>query len=490
MRQLESLYSDHFEQTPRHSIPIPKAGSNRQYYRLADNAGNSVIGVVGTDINENRSFIHLCRHFESEGLPVPHIIGVTDDGLRYLQTDLGTTSLYDALSGGRKSGYYSKEDTVLIANTMRQLAHLQVRGGRHLDFNHCLPPIEFDTQAALFDLHYFKYCFLKTTDLGMDEVSLENDFLQMAACLTEDSLSSPTFLYRDFQARNVMLDPQGQPHFIDFQGGMRGPLQYDVASFLWQASAAYPQTLREEMIAEYLDELSTLITIDEEKFREKLRLFVLFRTLQVLGAYGLRGYFERKKYFIDSIPAAIRNLRRLLIDGTCTHYPYLESLLKRLVELERFNPVTDASSDTAPVAKTLRVSVYSFSYKRGIPDDSSGNGGGYVFDCRGTHNPGRYEPYKHLTGLDTPVIQFLEEDGEIIQYLEHIYQIADRHVEQYIQRGFTHLQFAFGCTGGQHRSVYCAQHLAEHLHKTFGIHVDLEHREQNLHTHFSADNSK
>lgn len=488
MQELIQLYRDTFKQSPCSAERLPKAGSNRAYVRLTNACGDSVIGVVSANVEENQCFIYLSRHFGMKNLPVPEILAVSKNGERYLQTDLGTTSLYDAIKEGRENGgAYNKDEAILMARTLRQLAHLQVEGAKALDFKKCLSPIEFDHKAAMFDLNYFKYCFLKTTDLAFDEIRLENDFEQLAHDLEEATPENSTFLYRDFQARNVMLSNDGLPYFIDFQGGQRGPLQYDVASFLWQASARYPQTLREEMITEYLDELSQLMTIDEQRFREQLQLFVLFRILQVLGAYGLRGYFERKKYFIDSIPPAIQNLRRLVLDGVCAPYPYLEDTLKRLAALPQFNelPVSHAANKTSDEKKaSLKVRIFSFSYKKGIPEDCSGNGGGYVFDCRSTHNPGRYEPYKQQTGLDEPVIRFLEDDGEILAFLESVYRLADTHVQRYLERGFTDLMFSFGCTGGQHRSVYCAQHLAEHLFKKFGIEVHLCHREQLIEQRF------
>lgn len=281
-----------------------------------------------------------------------------------------------------------------------------------------------------------------------------------------------------------MLDDDDNPHFIDFQGGRRGPLQYDVASYLWQASARYPQSLREEMVSAYIGALKDLMPVDEDAFRSRLRLFVLFRVMQVLGTYGFRGYFERKKYFIDSIPPAIANLKALLSEGVCRPYPYLEDVLLHMVDLPRLNVETGTAPvlSATPSEKTgeLVVRVYSFSYKRGIPCDESGNGGGYVFDCRGMHNPGRYDAYKNQTGLDLPVIQFLEDEAEVLTFLDSVYRLADAHVCRYLERGFTDLMFCFGCTGGRHRSVYCAEHLAEHLNRRFGVEVRLSHREQGI----------
>lgn len=495
MQELQRLYAARFGSLPRQAEALPKAGSNRHYVRLTADDGTSVIGVIGPDVAENRTFVYLSRHFTDKGLPVPEILAVSADSTRYLQTDLGHTSLYQALSSGRAAAAYGTEEQELLRRTIRLLPRLQVAGAEGIDTGRLLPPVRFDRQAALFDLNYFKYCFLRTTDMAFDEVRLENDLQQLAADLAgtagENGHSAdgmpPTFLYRDFQARNVMLPAAGdgvRPHFIDYQGGRIGPVQYDVASFLWQASARYPQTLREALIDEYVAELHTLCDFDEDAFRNRLHLFVLFRILQVLGAYGLRGYFERKQYFIDSIPPAIQNLRRQLLDGVCAPYPALEDTLRRLVDLPQFDKPARRHGEATPSRHDGRgplvVRVFSFSYKRGIPEDTSGNGGGYVFDCRSTHNPGRYEPYKPLTGLDEPVIRFLEDDGEILDFLRNVYQLADTHVARYMERGFTDLQFSFGCTGGRHRSVYSAEHLAEHLHAKFGIEVRLCHREQGI----------
>ena len=357
----------------------------------------------------------------------------------------------------------------------------------------------------LFDLNYFKYCFLKPSGLDFHELKLEANFRLFAKDLTAENIDS--FLYRDFQARNVMLDAEGNPHFIDFQGGRRGPFYYDLASFLWQASARYSDKLRRELVAEYYDALKQYTEVPSLRhFVHRLSLFVLFRTLQVLGAYGFRGYFERKKHFLDSIPPAMDNLRALLKLGEQVFpYPYMMDMLRRLTEMPRYAHIEEPAVSRADGYKTtdknvyeahpqdgpatfskydgkgpLRVRVFSFSYRKGIPADESGNGGGYVFDCRSTHNPGRYEPYKKLTGLDEPVIRFLEDDGEILTFLDSVYKLADAHVQRYIDRGFTDLMFSFGCTGGQHRSVYSAQHLAEHLHEKFGIEVHVCHREQGI----------
>ncbi len=506
MEKLIQLYTSWSGKAPAHVEKLAGAGSNRQYFRLTDAEGQSVVGVVGTSLDENRAFIGLDRHFVEQKLPVPRVLVVSDDEMRYLQSDLGDTSLFDAIKGGREAGgRYNLAEKRLLFRTIRELPAIQVRGAHNMDWSQCYPQPEFDEDSVLFDLNYFKYCFLKPTELDFHELKLEATFRRMAKDLTSES--GNCFLYRDFQARNVMLDAEGNPYFIDFQGGRKGPFYYDLASFLWQASAKYPFKLRRDLIAAYYDSLKQYIEVPTVRhFAERLSLFVLFRTLQVLGAYGFRGYFEHKQHFIDSIPPAIANLRDILdLREEMLPYPYLRDLLQRLTELPQFAPKKEPIHSRTDGLKTtdhdiyeahpqdgpatfskydgkgpLKVTVYSFSYHQGIPEDPSGNGGGYVFDCRSTHNPGRYEPYKKLTGLDEPVIRFLEDDGEILEFLDHIYTLADKHVARYIQRGFTHLMFCFGCTGGQHRSVYSAQHLGEHLHQKFGIEVQIIHREQKI----------
>lgn len=506
-QQLSELYRKWCGSDPAAMEKLPGAGSNREYFRLHGADGKTVIGVEGTSADEDNSFIYLSDHFTRRQLPVPRVLAASGDGLYYLQTDLGTTSLYDAIKGGRDAGgRYNEREKQLLMRTIRQLPNIQIRGARGLDWNRCYPQPEFDEESVRFDLNYFKYCFLKPTELDFHELKLEANFRLFAKDLTSERMES--FLYRDFQARNVMLSADGQPYFIDFQGGRKGPFYYDLASFLWQASAHYSFKLRRELIYAYYEELKKYTEVPSVRhFAHRLSLFVLFRILQVLGAYGFRGYFERKQHFIDSVPPAIQNLRDLLkLDEKLFPYPYMMDMLRRLTELPQFAPkeqktmkrkdgyrTTDKDvypnnpKDGLPTFSKydgkgpLVVRVYSFSYKNGIPEDPSGNGGGYVFDCRSTHNPGRYEPYKKLTGLDEPVIRFLEDDGEILEFLKPVYQLADHHVARYLQRGFTSLMFCFGCTGGQHRSVYSAQHLAEHIHSKFGVEVDITHREQGIH---------
>ena len=460
---------------------MKQQGSNRVYMRETDAEGRSIIRVEGTNRDENRAFIYLARHFRAKGLPVPEVLWVSDDEMSYTQEDLGDTLLFDAIKHGRETGCFLPEERTLLERTIRALAHIQVEGAEGLDWSKCFPVPAMDERSIRWDLNYWKYCFLKGTRIEFSEPRLEDDFDALVQRLTSHSPLSTslnsqlstlnTFLYRDFQSRNVMIR-DGQPYFIDFQGGRRGPTQYDVASFLWQAKANIPQALRDELIDAYLDELNQISNFKFQisNWKAALPHFVLFRTLQVLGAYGYRGYFERKQHFLESIPNAIKNLKEVL--AALPEYPYLRELANQL-EITK-------SRDYEITNNNLTVTVYSFSFKRGLPADESGNGGGYVFDCRSTHNPGKYEEYKQLTGLDQPVIDFLEQDGEILTFLESVDKLVDHHVERFLERGFTHLQVAFGCTGGQHRSVYCAEHVAKHLHDKYGVAIHLIHRERGI----------
>lgn len=469
---LEKLYFEYANCTPESINELPSSGSNRRYFRLKGKI--NLIGVIGTCAEENEAFIYMSEHFREKSINTPKVVAISNDRMAYLQEDLGDTLLFNAIEKGRLTRSFSIEERELLAKTIRALPDLQFAGAVGLDFNYCYPSAQFDVRTIMWDLNYFKYCFLKATGIEFQEDKLEDDFQTLADVLMRSQ--SGTFMYRDFQSRNVMIK-DGEPWFIDFQGGRKGPFYYDVASFLWQAKANYPDSLRQELISEYIDSLKKYQYIDEQYFMEQLRHFVLFRTLQVLGAYGFRGYFEKKPHFMQSVPFAISNLR-VLLDRPYVEYPYLNDLLLRLVNLKQF---TDDLQK-----KSLVVKVMSFAYKKGIPNDPSGNGGGFVFDCRAVNNPGKYERYKPFTGLDTQVIKFLEDDGEITPFLDNCYKLVDASVKRYKERGFTNLMVCFGCTGGRHRSVYCAQHMAEHIHKKFNVKVELIHREQNIEQNFSV----
>ena len=467
MEALKNLFESYSGRAAKDCVELTSSGSNRRYFRLT--GGNlSIVGVIGTNKAENNAFVSISRHFIEKGIRVPRVLAVSEDGMRYIQEDLGDDMLYNMVAQGRDSGVYSSYERALLVKTIEQLPKIQFRGGEGMDWKVCFPEPAFNERMVMFDLNYFKYCFLKATGLDFDEVRLQEDFERLRDDLMGDM--GETFMYRDFQARNVMVK-DGEPYFIDFQGCRRGPVYYDVASFVWQARSRFPEDLRNELVEAYLRALKGYTQVDEEEFHTRLRLFVLFRTIQVLGAYGFRGFFEKKPHFLASVPYALSNLRKLL-KTPFSDYPYLNEVLTKLTTLRQLNDVAED--------KRLKVSITSFAYKKGIPVDPTGNGGGYVFDCRSINNPGKYEHYRQFTGLDAEVIKFIQDDGEADKFLQHVYELVDPHVKRFIERKFTNLQVCFGCTGGQHRSVYCAEHLAEHLSAKYDIKVTVTHRELDI----------
>ena len=486
MTPLLELYKQYTGCTADSLQCIAGSGSNRVYYRMGTSSvpeqglrvevpevPTTVIGVHGKVKKENEAFITIAREFEKAGIPAPKVLAVSDDNLYYLTSDLGDESLFfNYIAKG-----FDQECVNLLHKTVAMLPKIQYEIGRTLDFSVCFPVADFNERGIRWDLNYFKYNFLKLHPIEFDEALLEDCFDHLVGELLcsgdSTSVNGNTFLYRDFQSRNVMVSGD-EPCFIDFQGGRRGPIYYDLVSFIFQAKAGIPANIREDLIRTYLNSLKAYTEVDEKDFREKLMLFALFRNLQVLGAYGYRGLIEGKAHFISSIPFAIKNLKALLEENQFTGIDYLISLLNELIENYKDNTTEDIDSNK------LCVDIYSFSYKKGIPADYSGNGGGFVFDCRAVHNPGRYKEYKQLTGLDKPVTDFLEEDGEMVEFMNSVYALADASVARYLERGFTHLQFSFGCTGGQHRSVYGAEHLAQHLSEKFGVQIRLTHREQKI----------
>lgn len=446
--------------------------SSRHYYRL-QGATHSCIGTIASDLRENKAFFAFTRHLFAKGQPVPELYAVASDGCHYLQQDLGDLTLYGLLFEKRRQGRgFDSQMLALYKQALADLANLQL-AGRDLDFSLAYPRPSFDSQSMLWDLYYFKYNYLKIANIPFDEQALEDDFLSLTHYLL--SADDSYFLYRDFQGRNIMFTPDTSPtlHYIDYQGGRRGAAQYDVASFLYSAKSDLPETIRQELLRHYLD-IRGLHDADRQQWTSHYYAYVLHRILQTLGAYGYRGLVQRKTYFLESIPLAITNLRTLLL----TH-PIDLSLPELMRVVDRLVKSQAASSPTAPEADGLTVSVQSFSYRRGLPDDPSGNGGGHIFDCRALPNPGRYPEYKAYTGCDQPVIDFLREQPPVADFLAHAKAIVAQSVQCYLDRHFTHLSVAFGCTGGQHRSVYCAEQLAHWLRSTYPqCNVQLRHREQ------------
>ena len=449
---------------------IPQSGSNRIYFRIRTDE-RTYIATYNENIRENRTFIYFSRHFREKGSPVPEIYFVNDACTIYFQEDFGDLSLLAELE---KQGH---NDAVLslFRQSLQELARLQILGDEGLDYDQTITSREFGKQAILSDLLYFKYYFLDTLQIPYDKERLIDNFEGLSGYLTR--ADHKYFLFRDFQSRNILLK-DGQVHFIDFQGGMKGALQYDVASLLWQAKAELSDEWKDALLGHYMDCVDRLLgkKIDRESFVAQYNGYVLIRLLQVLGAYGFRGLFERKAHFLISIPLALRNLK-WFVDHRQTGIalPEFDRLLALVVHddvIGRFEPV-QADSNTP-----LVVHIRSFSYRKTIPADESGNGGGFVFDCRGILNPGRIEAFKTQTGRDKPVRDFLEQQTRMPEFLNGAYNLVDISVEDYIKRGFSSLCISFGCTGGQHRSVYAADALARHLRNKYHVKIDLHHIEQ------------
>jgi UPF0042 nucleotide-binding protein len=453
---------------------LPQSGSDRRYFRLYDEAGQTVIATHGLNIPENEAFTYFTRHFTEKGLQVPQILSVSNDRTIYLQKDLGDVSLLNVLE---EKGF-TDEVYQLFRESLHQLARLQVFGDEDLDYEKCLTNKEFGKQAIMADLLYFKYYFLDALRKPYDKQKLMDDFEALSTYLTHTEYKY--FMFRDFQSRNIMVKENRTVHFIDYQGGMKGAPQYDVASMIWQARANLPDEWKSKLLEDYMDSFEGIIgsPVDKDVFHSQYNGYVLIRLLQVLGAYGFRGLFEKKAQFLTSIPLALKNLRWFIENHNLgISVPEFKKVLALCIEeeiIQRFTPVQ------ANEATPLLVKICSFSYRKGIPDDNSGNGGGFVFDCRGIDNPGRHVVYKEIHGRDKPVMEYLERQTRMQDFLNSVFDIVDISVEAYIKRGFSSLCVNFGCTGGQHRSVYAADALARHLRNKYMVKIELCHREQEL----------
>jgi len=476
-KALSHLFIQWCGETPTSIKAIDAASASyRKYYRISSQ-NHIAVGAYNADQKENQAFIAYTKHFFTKGLSVPELYAQNEAKNIYLLQDLGDTTLLNYVLHHRKNNGGAFDNTLvqLYQKTIDGLIALQIKGHQGLDYSFAYPRATFDKQSMLWDFNYFKYYFLKLAKIPFDEQGLENDFHAFADYLQQ--VDSNYFLFRDFQARNVML-LKGKPYYIDYQGGRKGALQYDLASLLYQAKANIPQTNRDDLLHYYIDKVSKALpekAINRSVFTQQYQAYVLLRTMQVLGAYGFRGFYERKQHFLDSIPYALENLKNLL---ESIHLPIqLPHLMQALHALETAEALQVFKQQPMNNNK-LCVQVNSFSYKKGLPQDDSEHGGGFVFDCRAIHNPGRYAPYKKLTGRDQAVIDFLQEKSTISTFLEHVYALVDASVSQYLSRDFEHLMVNFGCTGGQHRSVYCADALAKHLQNKFKVKVVLHHIEQ------------
>jgi aminoglycoside/choline kinase family phosphotransferase len=467
------LFTHRFGQDYASAGPVAADGSQRRMVRLVGRGGASAIAVVGTDPEENRAFLSFSRSFRGIGLPVPDVYGVDEATGVYLLEDLGDVTLFRALTSARETrgGAFPPDLVPAYRRVLEVLPRFQVEGGKVVDYGVAYPRAAFDRQSMQWDLDYFKYHFLKLAHVPFNEDRLQRDFERVIELLL--AADTRHFLYRDFQSRNVMLRG-GEPWFIDYQGGRRGALAYDVASLLYDAKAAIPEGLREELLEHYLDALSSHLAVDREVFRRQYRGYVLVRILQAMGAYGYRGFFERKTHFLQSVPHAVKNLERLLADGLLpVETPELRTVLERVCARDDFRRAPDAA------ATGLTVRLGSFSYRFGYPEDETGHGGGYVFDCRALPNPGVSPEFAGLTGRDDAVVRWLEREPAVGEFVRHARALVESQVQAYVARGFTALDVHFGCTGGQHRSVYAAEQVAAALRARFPeVRLVVRHREE------------
>lgn len=466
---IEILFNQYRKQPIVRIEKIPQSGSDRMYFRIYCDNGAHFIATYNKNIKENNSFIYFSNHFKNIAAPVPEVLIVNETADIYIQQDFGDTTLLNILEAKGAN----EEVFELFKKSLQALANLQINGNKNLDYGQCITSKEFGQQAILSDLLYFKYYFLDTLKIPYDKEKLLEDFEAISNYLSH--VDYKFFMFRDFQSRNIMVH-DNEVYFIDYQGGMKGALQYDVASLLWQAKANLSDDWKDKLLEYYITCVEQQLgkDIDKNTFVNQYNGYVLIRLLQVLGAYGFRGLFERKAHFLTSIPLALKNLKWFLQNKKIgISFPMFESLLQQVVSEQTIATFeTTKATDTTP----LTVKIHSFSYlKNGYPKDETNNGGGFVFDCRGILNPGRIEQYKTQTGLDKPVKDYLEQQTKMPDFLNSVYDIVDIAVEDYIKRGFGSLEINFGCTGGQHRSVYAAEAVNRHLKNKFGVKTTIQH---------------
>lgn len=467
---LSELFKLTFGNSPDKIVKLPPSGSYRQYFRLLS-VDSSVIGAYNEDRAENIAFLSFSKHFFNKHLPVPQILAEDLDKNVYLIEDLGDTMLLDHIQELNYPREVQQGVIDMYKLVLEELPRFQVQGTEGLDYSLSYPRHAFDRQSMMWDLNYFKYYFLKLAKVPFNEQLLENDFETFVDYLLTADCNY--FLYRDFQSRNVMIK-DGKPFFIDYQGGRKGAIHYDIGSILFEAKTNLPANVRQVLLDHYIESLNKYLPVSKESFMHHYYGYVYIRLMQAMGAYGFRGLYEKKELFLQSIPLALNHLEWLLFNVTLpVQLPELTKVFEYLIQ-------SDYIRQLAKSELLLTVQINSFSYKNGIPSDESGNGGGFVFDCRSVHNPGRYDEYKELNGKDEPVQDFFRRENEMIEFLEHVYSLTDRSVEKYLDRGFTSLMVNFGCTGGQHRSVYSAEMLYKHLKDKFAqkdIRITLRHRQ-------------
>ena len=466
---LSQLFEKHFHSWPTSVVPLEGqlGGSGRNIIRVS-NESNSAIGILYGVREENVAFLEFSKAFRRNGLPVPQIYEEDLDQGTYLEEDFGDLTLYQFLTEHRKGEEITPEVVEAYRQVITILPRFQVEMRNKINYKLCYPRASFDRQSIAWDLNYFKYYFLRLAGIPFSEQALENDFSRLTKFLL--GVDHDFFLYRDFQSRNVML-VEGNPYFLDYQGGRKGALQYDIASLLFDAKADLPPELRRQLLDHYLDTLETFLPIDRGRFMHYYYAYVCVRVLQALGAYGFRGFYESKPVFLQSVPYALKNIRWLLHNVTLpVALPSLMAAFTAMLGSEKLQGIA-AESDR------LTVRITSFSFHRGLPKDETGHGGGFVFDARSLPNPGREERFKPLTGKEAAIAEYLEQQESVHHFISNVTSLVDASVRNYQERGFKNLSVSFGCTGGQHRSVYLAEQLAKHLREGGKVDVAVRHRE-------------
>jgi aminoglycoside/choline kinase family phosphotransferase len=468
IRQVENLFNTWSGLKAMSVVPLPESGSYRRYFRITYKGGQ-ILGVHNADSKENKAFIYLNRQLLKTGNRVPEVIAEDLEHHVYLEQDLGNTTLFEYLGELRKSSCDDEKILDVYHKVIDAMPGLQIRSTQDIEYSNCYPREAFDSQSMMWDMNYFKYCLLKPLKIGFFEQDLEDDFVKIVNWLTESDCNS--FMFRDFQSRNIMIYA-GNLYFIDFQGGRQGPMQYDLASLLYEAKTNLSEDIRQQLLGYYLEvNCKAFSWFNPEKFLDYYYGFIYLRLMQAMGAYGFRGYIEHKPLFLQSLPYATKTLSWLLtnkpIDLNLKSLPRIFESLVGMPAIKKYVIKQDV----------FTVSINSFSYKNSIPQDHSGNGGGFVFDCRCLDNPGRYDEYKLLTGHDQTVIDFLSNNEEVKHFKAQSFSLVDQAVEAYTKRGFSHLMVSYGCTGGQHRSVYMAEQLSIHLKSKYNIEVLTFHQE-------------
>lgn len=460
---LRELFFLTFGCYPTKIEPMQAHGSKRQYFRIYSE-DKTYIGAYNENGKENEAFVNYAFQMREKGIRVPEVYACDTDKNIYIQEDLGSITLFDYV------GSHSLQEALpWYKKILSSLIDIQLMP--NFDYSKSYPRESFDRQSIMWDFNYFKYCFLKVVDIEFDEQDLEEDFNTLADYLLSEL--QEYFLFRDFQSRNIMLK-DNEAYFIDFQGARKGALQYDVVSLLFDGKVNMKWQTKMDLLNYYIQNLSKRIEVKEKQFKDLFFAYAYARIMQAMGAYGYRGLVQNKISFTNSINTAIKNLQ--LLQENITLPLSLKELNKVFAQLINSEKLKNISKEN----HFLTLTIKSFSYKKGYPMDVSGNGGGFVFDCRALPNPGRLQQFKKLNGKDKEVIDYLESKEEVRYFMTNVNKLIKQSVDNYLQRGFSNLMVCFGCTGGQHRSVFCAERLAKEFSQNTDLKIIIQHIEQNI----------